>query len=396
MIADKKKYRIILDEFPLIMRLLNRAISFVAILFIAFNVNSQTVKISIYNDMQVKTVMFTPTSGEYEIFANNTSLIRILKNEIIQLYFSDGKIGVKSLSKFYGLFSKVDIKKLSKINSFRIKPVVPSLEARNYEGWLSISIRSNCLLLINNVNIESYIAGVVMAEGGPKSPLEYYKSQALLCRTYAIGHKYRHKSVGFELCDGVHCQVYKGMNENIADIEIACEETKALIIVDKTGKIITAAYHSNCAGETENSEDVWSNSVTYLKSIKEDYCKKSPHAKWETTIKLKDWKVYLKKNGFKGIDSLSLNDFELIQRERHRYYSLNGDSMLLTDIRKDWNFKSTMFSIIPVDDELFIRGLGYGHGVGLCQEGAMEMARQGFNYKQIIKHYYKNVEIVKF
>ncbi len=346
--------------------------------------------------MGVKTIMFTPTSGEYEIFADNKSVLRILKNEIIQIYSQKGKVGLKSLSKSYGLFSKVEIKKLSRINSFRIKPVLPSLDSRNYDGWLSITANSNYLLLINHVNIESYIAGVVMAEGGPKSPIEYYKSQALLCRTYAIGHKYRHKSEGFELCDGVHCQVYKGMNENIADIEIACEQTKGLIIVDSSGKIITAAYHSNCAGETVNSENVWSNSASYLKSVKESYCKKSPHAKWETTIKLSDWKAYLIENGFKGIDSLSASDFELIQRERYIYYSINGDSIQLKKVRLDWNFKSTFFSIIPLDDELFIRGYGYGHGVGLCQEGAMEMARQGFNYKQIIKHYYQNVKIVKY
>ncbi len=346
--------------------------------------------------MGIKSIMITPTSGEYEIIADNNSLLRIIKNEIIQLYYKNGKVGIKSLSKSYGLYNKIDIKKLSRINSFRVKPVIPSLESRNYDGWLSISAKNNYLLIINIVEIESYIAGVVMAEGGPESPLEYYKSQALLCRTYAIGHKYRHKSEGFELCDGVHCQVYKGMNENIADIEIACEETKGLILVDKTGKIITAAYHSNCAGETVNSEDVWSSSASYLKSVKENYCKKSPHAKWETTIELDDWKNYLKKNGFAGIDSLIENDFEFMQRERHIYYTLNGDSMLLKKIRGDWNFKSTLFSIIPVGDELFIRGLGYGHGVGLCQEGAMEMAKQGFNYKQIIRHYYKDVNIVKY
>ena len=358
-------------------------------------IGSQTVHISIYNSLGVKSVMFTPTSGEYEVYADGIALFRMLKNEIIQLTLVSKKVELKSLSKTYGRFNTIKIRKLSRVNAFRVKPVSPSLDARNYDGWITIKAKNNYLLLINNVDTESYIAGVVQAEGGPKSPLEYYKSQALLCRTYAIGHKNRHKDEGFQLCDGVHCQAYKGMCEGVADIEIACEETAGLTIVDSKGKIITASYHSNCGGETVNSENVWSAALPYLVAGKEDYCKNSPHAKWEAIIDLSKWKGYLKKNGFEDIDSLDIDDFLYKQKERQIYYTLNGDSMLLKKIRLDWKFKSTYFSIIPVDDDLFFRGYGYGHGVGLCQEGAMEMARQGFNYKEIIEHYYKGVRIVK-
>ena len=356
----------------------------------------QKIAISLYHAEQLDAFMFTSLSGEYEIRSNGKAIESIIKNEIIHLSISDNKINIKAIGTDFGNFSKIEIVGLSKVTSFRIKPIDTKLEPRGYEGNLFITISQGHLKIINKVDLESYIAGVVETEGGPKSPLEYYKSQALICRTYALEHLCRHANEGFQLCDGVHCQAYHGMSMNNLDVEIATNETTGLVIVDQHGNLITAAYHSNCGGETENSENVWSAPLPYLKSIEEDYCKQGPHSKWERTISLADWKKYLKKQGFKNIDRLTSEDFTYRQNGRQYYYILNRDSIRLRKIRTDWQFKSTYFRIIPIDDELYFKGIGYGHGVGLCQEGAMEMARQGFNYKDIINHYYKDTRIVKY
>ncbi len=357
---------------------------------------AQQIDISLNHAERLQSFMFTSLSGEYEIRSKGQSIESIIKNEIIHISLSGGLINIKAIGTDFGNFSVVTIKGISRVTSFRIKPIQPSFESRSYEGDLTLTVEGDHIKIINHVNMESYIAGVVETEGGPKSPLEYYKSQAIICRTYAMGHLNRHTGEGFQLCDGVHCQAYHGMSMNNTDIEIATEETSGLIIVDQKNNIITAAYHSNCGGQTENSENVWTIPLPYLKSIQEDYCKQSPHSRWEATIPVTKWKNYLKKNGFRNIDVMLSDDFNYKQNGRQYYYVLKGDSMRLRKIRADWKFKSTYFWIIPLDDELYFKGIGYGHGVGLCQEGAMEMARLGFNYSQIIHHYYKNTKIQRY
>ena len=378
-----------------------RVVALIARIFlffvIAFPINlkaQNNVRVSLYHAEKLTTFMFTSLSGEYEVQSNGKAIESIIKNEIIHISIVNNKINVKAIGTDFGNFEKIQVVGLSKVTSFRIKPISPSNEARSYEGNLTMKVVDGHLLIVNHVDMESYIAGVVETEGGPKSPLEYYKSQALICRTYALSHIERHSNEGFQLCDGVHCQAYHGMSMNNLDVEIATEETAGQVIVDQNGKLITAAFHSNCGGETENSENVWTMPLPYLKSIEEDYCKQGPHSKWERTIPVKEWKSYLKRNGFKGVDLLKPEDFAYRQFSRQYHYKLNGDSIRLRKIRTDWKFKSTYFRIIPVDDELYFKGIGYGHGVGLCQEGAMEMARQGHNYKQIIHHYYKDTKIV--
>lgn len=365
-------------------------------LFMAINASSQKVNISLFHAEKLQTFMFTSLSGEYEIRSEGKAIESIIKNEIIHISISVDKVAVRAIGTDFGYFARIEIVGLSRVSSFRIKPITPSIGSRSYEGNLTLTVEEGHLKIINHVALESYLAGVVETEGGPNSPLEYYKSQALICRTYALGHIARHEKEGFQLCDGVHCQAYHGMSMNNHDVEIATEATQGLVIVDSSGKLITAAYHSNCGGETENSENVWTIPLPYLKSIEEDYCKQGPHSKWERSIPVADWKKYLKKNGFKNVDGLSPNDFSFKQDGRQLYYLLKDDSIRLKKIRADWKFKSTYFWIIPVDDVLYFKGIGYGHGVGLCQEGAMEMARQGFNYEQIIHHYYKDTKIVKY
>lgn len=376
-----------------------RAIAIAILIFqllSAKSISAQNIDISLFYAEKPTSFMITSLSGEYEIRAGGEAIESIIKNEIIHISIVDNKINIKAIGTDFGNFKSIEIIGLSRVNSFRIKVIKPISESRSYEGNLSLVPENRHIKIINHVNLESYIAGVVETEGGPKSPFEYYKSQALICRTYALEHVKRHSSEGFQLCDGVHCQAYHGMSMNNPDVEIATMETAGLVIVDEKGELITAAYHSNCGGETENSEDVWIIPLPYLKSIQEDYCKQSPHSKWEKYIELNKWKIYLKKNGFKNIDLLKANNFAYKQHGRQLYYKLNGDSMRLKQIRSDWKFKSTYFWIIPLDDELYFKGIGYGHGVGLCQEGAMEMARRGFSYKQIIQHYYKNTRIVKY
>ena len=119
----------------------------------------------------------------------------------------------------------------------------------------------------------TYIAGVSESESGKKDNiLEYYKVQAIICRTYALKNSGKHIKEGYNLCDQEHCQVYKGRCTN-PEILLAVSKTTGIIIVDRYNQPINAAFHANCGGQTLNSEDVWSKPLDYLKSVPDTFCR---------------------------------------------------------------------------------------------------------------------------
>jgi len=352
--------------------------------------------VHIFSMSKLRTILTTPATGEYQIYGNDTLVTTLRKNELVYLLLEDHQVKLQTFGKEIGRYNKVELKGKMTNNDLKIKPILPSLNPRIYPDNFSVSVDNNQLRIINMVKMENYIAGTVETEGGPRSPLEYYKVQAMLCRTYAYGHLKRHEQDGFELCDEVHCQAYHGKSEANPQIHFAVSETSRMVIADRTNSLITAAYHSNCGGETVRPENVWSMPLPYLLPVEEEYCLQGPHASWDRSIVTNDWIVYLKNQGFKNTDTLKEQLLKYDQKSRQLYYVLNNDSIPLKKIRTDWKLKSTYFDIIPLEGELFFEGKGYGHGVGLCQEGAMEMARKGKTYQEILLHYYKNVKIIKY
>ncbi|MBE9467675.1 MAG: SpoIID/LytB domain-containing protein [Bacteroidetes bacterium] len=373
-------------------------ILFSFLILFSYKSKAQNVFVSLYNDFEIKTAVIRPVQGKYELIANDNKVLKINKgNNIIYFTAIGDSISAWDLDNHLGIFRKIEIVVKSKKNSFRIQPAYPALKEREYQGGVVLTAKENRLLIINNVNLDYYVAGVVESECGPNAPYEYYKSQAIICRTYALDHLSRHIQDGFQLCDCVHCQVYKNRCRKNDSILLAVKKTQNLVIVDSTLSLIAATFHSNCGGQTMNSEDVWSSEKSYLKSVIDTFCNNQVHSNWTDTISIKDWITYLDTIGF-DITQKTLNNDSLtfIQKHRKKYYRINGDSILLTKIRSDFKLKSTFFSIYPENDYLILKGTGYGHGVGLCQEGAMQMARYGYSYSNIIYFYYRGVSIINF
>jgi stage II sporulation protein D len=251
-------------------------------------------------------------------------------------------------------------------------------------------------MLINKVEIEKYIGGVVESESGTRTSLEYYKLQSILCRTYLLAHITRHTPEGFQVCDDVHCQAYLSRTTD-ADVKKGVAETKGLVVVDNDLNLITAAFHSNCGGQTVASQDVWAMSTSYLKSVKDTFCLHQTHAHWKRNIPLEDWRAYLQlKHKYPVDDSLKLNDATSFSQPNGRsvYFTDNELKIPLKTIRADFQLKSTYFSIDQQGESIYFNGRGYGHGVGLCQEGAMHMADLKKSYKEILNFYYQNVHLV--
>ncbi|NJK95949.1 MAG: SpoIID/LytB domain-containing protein [Bacteroidales bacterium] len=233
---------------------------------------------------------------------------------------------------------------------------------------------------------------MVEAETGVNTLPEFRKAQAILCRTYLYNNLNRHLSEGFNLCDEVHCQAYKGQTPFTAEIYKSTNATSGLVITGSDNNLILAPFHGNCGGETETSENTWINNHEYLRPLKDIYCLKSPNSNWSKSLTIKEWKVYLLKNDF-DIKALSNAAFEMKGPGRKQYYKVGKDSMLTKQMRADWNLKSSYFQVFYKDGAVILKGHGYGHGVGLCQDGAMRMALLGKNYTEIINYYFKNVKI---
>ncbi|RPH34527.1 MAG: SpoIID/LytB domain-containing protein [Bacteroidales bacterium] len=372
---------------------MNRIILSVLGFLLSTNIYSQKVGISLFNDLNLNTVLITPTEGSYKLITAKGE-IKLLTDQIIYLSKIGDSILVRDANSNLGTWARVSIVGQTEEDVIRVKPILPSFPARKYNDNLSFYVEFNRLMTINMIDREKYIACVVEAEAGPNREEEFYKAQSLIARTFAMGHLEKHKGEGFNLCDGTHCQAYKGIIGFDRSIYEATLATEGEVIVDTSKQFITAAFHSNCGGFTANSQDVWLTSKPYLVSVEDKYCTSSRNASWEVTITLRNWKIFLQS---KGVDTTLIADvkqYSYKPKFRPAYYPILNQKIPMTQFRSYFGLRSAYFSVQVHKNEVRLNGRGYGHGVGLCQEGAMQMAMRGWKYDKIIYYYYKGVRIV--
>ena len=250
---------------------------------------------------------------------------------------------------------------------------------------------------IIKLELEEYLIGVVAAEMPASFNIEALKAQSILARTYAL----KANSSGKKLTDTTSTQVYKdntqlkklwGNNYNTYynKIKKAVSETEGLT-VKYNGTYIEAIYHSTSNGWTENSVNVWGNSYPYLTSVESSYDKNVSGFKKTVSF---NYSEISNKLGI-DINKDSIIEYKKNDSNRVNLVSIDGNVFKGTEFRSKLNLRSTDFTINLNDNNISITTLGYGHGVGLSQYGANEMAKKGNNYKDIIYHYYKGVSIAK-
>ncbi len=347
-------------------------------------------RVRIFADRLPESALFSVSSGKYEIKTGGGKPLIVLKGEPVLITRYSGKLALKTRNSKGVVCDSVTFTGKTGDDSFslRINGKVPL--RKYYSGDFQCFPDLETIVMINTCDVEQYVAGVVRAEGGSGRNEEYFKTQAVIARTYMYKYFRKHISDRYNLCDDTHCQAFNGLSSDTI-IDRAALETKGLVILDKDSTLIISAFHSNCGGETASSEDVWLTSQQYLKNVFDPYCLSSHSSRWEKKITLKEWIGYLRKSGFKGSsDSLS---FSVFQDSRVTDYRVGSFSVPLRTIRTDMNLRSTYFSVVQAGDTIILKGRGYGHGVGLCQEGAMIMATKGFSYQKIIDFYYPGVII---
>jgi stage II sporulation protein D len=364
---------------------------FVLFLALFSSLVSAQVKIRLFSNQSPESAVFTVTKGIYEINSFDSEIVTVLKDEPVIIERFNGKLAVKKRNAKGFVCDSLIISGKTGYDSFSLRINNGTFMRQYYSGDLQCFPDLGTLVFINISDVEKYISGVVMAEGGSRNNSEYYKTQAIIARTYMYRYFDRHTTDRYNVCDNTHCQAFNGLSSDTL-INRAVMETKGLVILNKDSTLIMAAFHSNCGGETSTSDDVWLSEQPYLKSVSDPYCLSSRNATWQRSFSISQWVNYLRKSGF----SEKIDDplvFNFSQESRLVNYKTGLFSMSLRTMRSDLNLRSTFFSVFVRGDSVFLIGRGYGHGVGLCQEGAMIMAIKGFTYGEIINFYYSGVII---
>jgi len=368
------------------------------ILFSNLKVEAFDIKIKIFSNLKSKQAII---ESSYPL-KNNISDCKSAKIKV--------KTNSSNLEIECGKIHKIKTK--LEINSNNLFSIEINGKKRFYTDKIIITNEKGILSLINQIELEKYLKSVVKDETQDLSNFQAYKAQAVVSRTYTLASIKRHIAKGYNLCDTTHCQLYKGFNQIKKEIEKAVDETKGEILTYR-GKPIWAFYHSICGGITEDVSYIWQQEPKpYLKQIEDGplnkpYCFKAKGFKWRTKIGIKTFKKFLKKKiikpeeEFKDIKVEKISPtgraIELAIATDKKTKRISGiDFYHIAGRELGWNaIRSTKFKIYYEKDFIVFEGYGHGHGVGMCQHGADEMAGLGYDYKKILNHYYKNVKIIK-
>ncbi len=264
---------------------------------------------------------------------------------------------------------------------------------RWYRGGISLVRTDGGLTAVNNVNLEHYLYSVIGAEMSPNWPLEALKAQAVAARSYALYQRERGNNPTYDLGDTQGWQVYKGLESEATSTYAAVDATAGQVMV-YNGKIIEAFFHSSSGGHTENVEEVWTEARPYLRGVP-DYDRGAPVYEWSTSVSVSQLS-----NLISGVGNIvSMQPEKTTKTGRVITMKVIGDSGQRViggeQIQRLLGLKSTRFSIQKANGVFQVYGKGFGHGVGMSQWGAHNLARAGANYQQILYHYYQNASLAK-
>lgn len=266
------------------------------------------------------------------------------------------------------------------------------MNGAHYSGTIEVWKSERGLYVVNEILLEEYIKSVVAAEVGTNWEYEALRAQAVIARTYAVFRMKASGSSRYHITSTVLHQVYRGDNtETLA--ALAVRETAGEILTYE-GRPVEAFYHSTAGGMTEDPAEVFGKSYPYLRPV-ETCGEQSPYWIWERKIAFEEISRAL---NVKDIRSISVGSLTSTKRVKEVVVSTDeGEkSVPATELRKllGWSrLPSTNFRLTTNGDSVKFEGKGYGHGVGLCQWSALQMARDGKTYREILSYFYPGTEI---
>ena len=352
---------------------------------------NQTIKIenedkkALYNQIRVK--LSNPDKNDFDIYFSDDFSINgkeITNKKKINVKYIDNKIYIDNDE-----FEKVDISNKG----------IMTIGNNKYYGDIYIKQVDSKLQIVNFVDIEKYLLGVVPYEMPSSFPLEALKAQTVIARSYAQTNINRKKK-DFDLYDDTRSQVYAGIPKSrLSNVEKAIKETKGEVIT-YNGRVIDALFHSYSGGYTASAKEVYGNDIEYLKPVEDIYSKGVP-------MSVLTWTYLIPKSQFeKEIGFIPLDyDIEYTESNRVKYIILYNEDRSLekkytgAEFRRKYStskIKSTAYNINIENGDIKVVGSGYGHGVGFSQWSSKTMAEdEKMSYKDIINFFYTGVKIEK-
>jgi len=275
------------------------------------------------------------------------------------------------------------------------------------------------------LSLEDYVLGVLRAEGSMETEPEALKALAIAIRTYALKNRGRHARDGYDFCSTTHCQrfltsrissprVSKGSDDDqalpdgraTATMITAIKATEGQILLDNRNQLVDAYFGASCGGETANIGTLWgSNAPPYLRGVRDEYCVSGAHATWSDVITRADLLRALQSDARTNVGS-RLDNVIISKRDetgRAEFVVLEGeerktvrgwDFKIIVGRVLGWNvLKSSRFEVSRAGSNFIFHGSGFGHGLGLCQEGAHVMAQRGTGYQRILEKYFPGTRV---
>lgn len=270
---------------------------------------------------------------------------------------------------------------------------------RAYPGALVfVPLGSTEVLVVNEVPLEDYVAGVINAELGKYLGRELWRAQATVARTWWAANQRKFAPEGYQVSDDVRSQVYHGWPLDSArrfDLIEAAYSTEGLVLLRAdTNAYVETLFHANSGGELMPAAWYFKASP-HLVNKPDSFSLDCPQTTWTKRISASEWVGYFARTwGVSASDSgLREAVLNLDQPHRREFVEWNGKKLRFRSVREKFGLRSSWFSTEPEGAEVVVRGRGYGHGIGLSQEGAWRMSQLGYGFRAILEHYYPGARL---
>ncbi|MCX8042767.1 MAG: SpoIID/LytB domain-containing protein [Desulfobacterota bacterium] len=267
------------------------------------------------------------------------------------------------------------------------------VNGRRYCGVLQVHADNQTILLINKVPLEQYLEGVLPFEIFPSWPEQALQAQAIASRTYALYHMIKRNADPFDVYATTSSQMYGGCTNTSSRIKTAVAATRGMVLTYDS-RIILALFHANSGGMTADVQHLWGFQTPSLAAVPDPFSEHHIGDQWETTITACDIRNRLQAVGLQLHEDFTVVPVQrdmtgrvaVVKILQQQSFFLTGNSFRL--LIGASQIKSTRFSVTKKKTSFVFSGRGYGHGAGMSQWGAYEMARRGYDAKQILRFYY--------
>lgn len=296
------------------------------------------------------------------------------------------------------------------------KELIPQADFQTENVPDTITVYRDSAGKTETVNFEDYVKGVVSSEMPSTFHMEALKAQAVAARTYSLARVRKAESGGnpqahpsAPMCDTTHCQVYKSKDE-LAEIKgsdwmkndwekicKAVDDTKGQLLYYNGDLVEQALFHSSSGGKTENSEDVFASAVPYLVSVDSPYEDEATHQEEKNSFSIEELSNAVRSEypdvAFGDINAANIKIISRSNGNRVEQMQIGSGILEGRQVREALELPSANFTVDISGDTVTFTSNGSGHGVGMSQYGADGMAKKGYDYKDILSHYYSGTEI---